>query len=64
MPTSPTVVTVATRMPATMMGSARGSSTVRSRRGGDIPIPSAASVTAAGTPSMPATMFRTRTSRV
>ncbi len=62
--TRPTVVTAAIRIPATMTGSARGSSISKKSRRRPYPMPIAASRTAGSTPSMPATMLRTRISSV
>ena len=62
--TRPTVETTAMRKPVMMYGMASGSSTVNTRRTGDIPIPSAASRTSAGTAANPATMFVSMISNV
>ena len=61
---SDTVLTVASRSPATMPGRASGSSTPVNRRSGRKPIPSAARSTGSGTARMPSTMFRTRITSV
>ena len=58
----PTIQTVEVRMPATMTGMARGSSTWRSCWDGDMPTPRAASLSAGSTPAMPVTVLR-RTGR-
>ena len=62
--TSPMVVTVAIRIPATITGMAIGSSTCHSRWKGEYPIPRAASITSGGTVSSPVTMLRIRISSV
>jgi hypothetical protein len=54
----PTTHTAAVRMPATITGSARGSSTRASCCRSVIPTPRAASITAGSTPSIPATVLR------
>ncbi len=62
--TRPIVVTVAMRRPATMTGSASGSSISQSRWSGRYPRPVAASTVSAGTPSRPSTVFRVMISSV
>lgn len=52
--------TVAIRTPASIAGSASGSSTSHSSRSGPYPIPRAASRASSGTACSPANMFRTR----
>src|SRR3712207_2310434 len=52
------IVTVAMRMPATITGSASGSSTLKSICLPVSPIPRAASMVSAGTESSPATVLR------
>ena len=64
MVTRPIVVTVAIRTPATMIGSAIGSSTRQRRSRAVKPIPAAASITSGGTPRSPVTMLRTRMTSV
>lgn len=56
---SATAETVAIRSPAIAAGTANGSSMVSSWRIGPYPMPRAASLASAGTPSSPARMFRT-----
>ena len=51
------VQTAAVRMPAMITGAASGSSTWKSRWRDVMPTPSAASLTAASTPRMPAAAF-------
>ena len=62
--TSPMVVTVAIRSPATITGSAIGSSTRQNRWPVLNPMPSAASMTSGDTPSRATTMLRIRISSV
>jgi hypothetical protein len=62
--TSPTVVTVAILTPARITGRARGTSIFQNRRVGVYPMPSAASLTGAGTLSTPATRLRMMMRRV
>ena len=55
---TPMQSTIATRMPASKTGAARGSSTCQRTCRGVIPIPRAASMTEASTSSMPVAVFR------
>jgi hypothetical protein len=55
---TPTIQTVAVRMPATITGRARGSSTRQSVCAGVMPMPNAASSTAGSTPVSPVTVLR------
>ncbi len=54
----PITHTAAVRMPAMMMGSASGSSTMNSVWRGVMPTPSAASLIAGSRPTMPVTVLR------
>ena len=54
----PTIQTVAVRRPATMIGMASGSSTLRSCCIGVMPTARAASLSAGSTPAIPVTVFR------
>ena len=59
-----TLLTAATRSPAEITGTARGSSTVNSRRSGATPIAVAAAVTGAGTAARASATVRVSRARV
>ena len=56
---TPTDITAATRSPATIAGSATGSSTMNSRCARVMPMPRAASISAGSTLSRPVAVLRT-----